>query len=112
MKKTLIILSFTFSLFAQPPSTPLPLPKECKTIPPMIIFLPKPMEKELIPCKNIVFQPTLAMVKQKFPKATAIYPTEGFERLYTIKFENNETIFCNKDLSTCIKGTLLHKNIH
>lgn len=104
MKKFAIFISFAFTLFAQPPSSPMPLPKECKTIPPMIIFLPPPMEKELIPCKNEVFKPTMKMVKKKFPKAVAIAPTKGFERVYTITLENNTTIFCNKDLSVCIQG--------
>ena len=105
MKKLIFIL-LSLTLWAQPPA-PI-LPKECKTIPPMIIFLPPPMEKELIPCKNTVFKPTMKMVKKKFPKAIKITPTTGFERLYTISLENNSTIFCNKDLSRCIKGKLLY----
>ena len=108
MKKFAIFILFVFTLFAQPPSAPMPLPKECKTIPPMIIFLPPPMEKELIPCKNVVFQPTMKMVKKRFPKAVAVTPAKGFERLYAIKMENNSTIFCNKELSHCIKGKLLY----
>jgi len=92
-------------LFAGPPS--LPLPKECKTIPPMIIFLPKPMEKELIPCKNVVFKPTLAIVKKRFPNAQKVEIAKGFERLYRIDLNNSATLFCNKDLSACIKGKKL-----
>lgn len=108
MKKLVFIAIFILYSWAQPPVAPsIPLPKECKTIPPMIIFLPPPMEKELIPCKNRVFLPSLKSVKKKFPKAVDVRPTKGFERLYAITLENNETLFCNKELSRCIKGELL-----
>ncbi len=108
MKKFAIFTLFAIFGWAQPPTPPsIPLPKECKTIPPMIIFLPPPMEKELIPCKNVVFLPSLKSVKKKFPKAVDVKPTKGFERLYTITLDNNETLFCNKELSRCIKGELL-----
>jgi len=108
MKKLAILISCALFGLAQPPTAPsIPLPKECKTIPPMIIFLPPPMEKELIPCKNRVFLPSLAMVKKRFPKAVDVKPVEGFERLYEIDLENNQTLFCNKELLRCIKGDLL-----
>jgi len=85
----------------------LELPKECKTIPPMIIFLPPPMEKELIPCKNVVFKPSIDKVQKKFKnKIKKIEITEGFERLYTLTFENNDTYFCNKEITHCIKGNI------
>ena len=111
MKKLILYFFCTVLIAAdRPPAPPaqVPLPKECKTIPPMIIFLPPPMEKELIPCKNVVFKPTLKMVKKKFPSAKNISIAKGFERLYAIELDNNTTLYCNRDLSACIKGELLH----
>ncbi len=105
MKKFVIFTLFALFGWAQHPAT-LPLPKECKTIPPMLIFFPKPMEKDLIPCRNVVFLPSLKIVKKRFPNAKSVKIAKGFERLYTIELDNNETLFCNKDLSSCIKGKL------
>jgi hypothetical protein len=105
MKLLLIFIIGTMLLADKPPAPPKTiLPKECKTIPPMIIFLPPPMEAELIPCKNAVFKPTMKMVKKRFPKAKSVAIADGFERLYRITLENNTTLFCNRDLSKCIKG--------
>ena len=108
MKKFAFVIALTLYSLAQPPAA-LPLPKECKTIPPMLIFFPKPMEKELIPCRNVVFLPSLKMVKKRFPNAKSITIAKGFERLYEIRLENNETLFCNKDLMQCIQGILVRQ---
>jgi len=109
---TLVFIIITIlksdELNPKPLSKPkLELPKECKTIPPMIIFLPPPMEKELIPCKNVVFKPSIKRIQKKFKnKIKTIEITPGFERVYTLIFENNETLFCNKEITQCIKGNL------
>ena len=34
------------------------LPKECQIIPPMLIFMPPPLQKDLSKCKNVLFKPT------------------------------------------------------
>jgi len=113
MKKRILFLLCTLSLIAAPPITPkqtaptITLPKECKTIPPMLIFFPPPMEKELIPCKNAVFLPLLKNVKKKFQTAKKIEIAKGFERLYKITLDHNITIFCNYNLSHCIEGKKL-----
>jgi len=105
MTKTVSLLLCILTLYAAPPMPSHPLlPKECKTIPPMIIFLPPPMEKELIPCKNSVFLPSLKNVKKKFPKARKVEIAKGFERVYKITLDHNITIFCNKEISHCIEG--------
>jgi len=103
--KIFLIISFLlFSFLGAQESSSNLLPSECKTIPPMILFLPPPLEKELIECKNIVFKPTLKSVQKKFKTAKKVQPLSGFEKVYKITLENNLTLFCNQKLSRCFQG--------
>ena len=113
--KKLALLFLSIYLFASsqtPPPPPvnvhkkakkLTLPKECKTIPPMIIFLPPPMEKELIACKNAVFKPRLGYIQKKIKDAIKVEPFKGFERVYKITLKNKKTLLCNKTITICIE---------
>ena len=85
----------------------------CTSLPPMIIFLPPPMEKELISCRNIYFKPSLqeasAKLSQAFNKklkVNKIEIVEGFREVYKvhIKEKNKKyTRYCNKDMNSCLK---------
>lgn len=82
------------------------MPKACETIPPMIIFLPPPLEKSLEECKNELFKPKMDYAKKVFAKkhlkVYSIDPVSGFAELYKIK-TNKGIYYCNKDLSKCFK---------
>ena len=83
-----------------------PMPKECKVIPPMIIFLPPPLENSLIKCKNELFKPKLDYAKKVFAKkhlkVKSVSIVESFNELYKIK-TNKGDFYCNKNLSKCFK---------
>jgi len=128
MKK--LVLIFPFLLLAQntPPMPPMPpmmampsqkqpakakkrpdskvkntLPKECQIIPPMLIFMPPPLENDLNKCKNAMFKPT----KEKVLKTLKIKPkkieaVEGFTGVYKITADK-KILYCNKDLSKCFE---------
>ena len=79
------------------------MPKECSTIPPMLIILPPPLEKDLIKCKNEYFKPSKEFVFKKLKiRPKEIKAVDGFENLYEIKYNKN-TIYCNKNLSKCFE---------
>ena len=82
------------------------LPKECETIPPMIIFLPPPLEDALNKCKNKLLEPKLEFAKKVFAKkklkVKSVNIVEGFSELYEVK-TNKGNFYCNKDLSKCFK---------
>ena len=82
------------------------LPKECEIIPPMIIFLPPPLEDALTKCKNKLFKPKLELVKKVFKKkklkVKSVSIVEGFSEVYKID-TNKGNFYCNKDLSKCFK---------
>ena len=129
MKKVILLLPFM--LFAQnmPPMPPMPpmmnmstqksdkskpkkrpntsiknkLPKECQIIPPMLIFMPPPLQKDLSKCKNTLFKPTKEKVYKTLKlKAKKIEAISGFTGLYKITTKKN-IIYCNKDLNKCFE---------
>jgi hypothetical protein len=129
MKKFLILLPLL--LFAQnlpmppmPPALPLDntkaktskkskhtenkMPKECQIIPPMLIFMPPPLEADLTKCKNKLFMPGVEKAKKGFfkkfknIKIKKISIVEGFNELYEIK-TNKGKFYCNKDVTKCFK---------
>ena len=82
------------------------LPKECEMIPPMIVFLPPPLEDALNKCKNKLFEPKLDYANKVFSnkklKVKSINIVNGFVELYKID-TNKGSFYCNKDLSKCFK---------
>jgi len=79
------------------------LPKECRIIPPMIIFLPPPLEVDLRKCKNRLFMPQVKDVEKKLKvKVKKIEIVDGFSELYKI-VTNKKVLFCNKDLTKCFE---------
>ena len=82
------------------------LPDECKVIPPMLIFMPPPLENDLTKCKNKMFKPKLSYAKKIFAKkhlkVKSVNTVEGFSELYEIK-TNKSSFYCNKNLSKCFK---------
>jgi len=93
------------------------LPKSCQMLPPMIYRLPPPMEVMLQDCKSRLYLPSKEKAQQKINKlfkkplkVIGVKPLKGFDDLYEI--ETNESsalvqIYCNRDLSFCIKGERL-----
>jgi hypothetical protein len=74
-------------------------PQECNLLPPMVVFLPPPMEKMLDECKNKLYIP-------KAPDGATVEAVEGFSMLYKVTSKAGVK-FCNKTLDKCIKGELI-----
>jgi hypothetical protein len=85
------------------------VPKECEIIPPMLIFMPPPLQEDLRKCKNKLFMPNIKTAKKEFSKKykknikiEKISIVDGFDELYEIK-TNKGNFYCNKDVSKCFK---------
>jgi len=90
--------------------------KECSSLPPMIIFLPPPMEKDLISCRNKFYKPTVANAEKALSKmidkkvsVSKISLAEGFRELYKIEYSykkfiltSKKTSYCNAKLTKCL----------
>lgn len=84
-------------------------PKSCDAIPPMVIFLPPPMEKDVVTCKNELFKPKKEFVEKQlsklFKKKTTIQKieiVEKFNQLYKITYDGG-VILTNKTVDAFIK---------
>jgi len=91
----------------------LKLPKECSTVPPMIIFLPPPLEEAYYQCKNSLYLPKKEDAETKLSKLlnekikiTSIDVVNGFTELYGIEIVDSKNIvrsyYCNRFLTKCI----------
>jgi len=85
------------------------MPKSCELIPPMVIFLPPPMEKELTNCKNNMNKPKKVFAEKQLSKLfkkkitiTKIEIVEKFNQLYKITY-NDGVILTNKSVDAFIK---------
>jgi hypothetical protein len=91
-------------------------PQSCELLPPMVVFIPPPMEKMLNDCKNQLHLPKNEQVEKnilqgeyKKLKIKSISITEDFAQLYKIVITNDKKeieLFCNSNLSKCIKGEI------
>lgn len=93
----------------QPPKIKNKTPKSCELIPPMVIFLPPPMEKEVVTCKNELFIPKkefaqkqLEKLLKKKIKISKIEIVPKFNQLYKITYDGGE-ILTNKNVNAFIK---------
>lgn len=86
------------------------MPKECEVMPPMIVFLPPPMEEDLTLCKNALNKPKLENVKKVYKDATSVDIAEGFKELYKITLKNKKELYCNSTLSSCLEVKKVIKN--
>ena len=91
--------------------------KECNSLPPMIIFLPPPMEKDLIICRNEYYKPSKEKTKKLLSKMLgkditikSISTQEGFREVYKIEYstkffiiERDFVTYCNSALTKCLK---------
>ena len=118
-----IVASLSSALFAGAPQVP-PMPpaftkahkypKSCESIPKMIVFLPPPMEREFIQCKNDLNMPTVAeatrFVMKHFGRnfsSLSVKLAEGFYQLYEVNFKlngKNKKIYVNGQLTKYIDG--------
>jgi len=145
MKKFILSVSSIFlvsSLFAQdngmPPMPPVfdevkknksqenftrkfVMPKSCKVLPQMIVFLPPPMEEDYNRCKNDLGYPypefadhqLKKMIKNPFvikdvsilSDFKEVYKIELTEEISKDKSENR-VLFCNSSVTKCIKGDI------
>ncbi|MBD3840778.1 MAG: hypothetical protein IE909_02655 [Campylobacterales bacterium] len=85
------------------------MPKSCELIPPMVIFLPPPMEAELVKCKNELFKPKIELVEKnlekllkKRVKVQKIEIVEKFTELYKVTYDSG-VILTNKTVDGFIK---------
>jgi hypothetical protein len=94
-------------------------PKSCELLPPMVVFIPPPMENMLNDCKNQLNLPKKEsveeiIIKKRYKSSTlkSISITEGFTQLYTIELTDKNkkdiTLFCNGSLSKCISGEIIN----
>lgn len=128
MKKILSISIFiTITLLAgqMPPMPPMPpsiggkkqpqskkqvkMPKECELLPPMVIFLPPPMEAQLDSCKNALYKPKKEFAQKQLSKILkkkitikSITILKKFSKLYRIEY-NGGTVLCNDKVDACIQ---------
>lgn len=84
-------------------------PKSCSMIPPMVIFLPPPMEAELTKCKNELYTPKkefaekqLKKLFKKDVKVLKIESVKKFSQLYKITYDGG-VILTNKSVDAFIK---------
>ncbi len=86
------------------------MPKSCELIPPMVIFLPPPMEKELANCKNNLHKPKKEFVEKQLAKlfkkkkitVTKIEIVKKFNQLYKVTYDDG-VILVNKSVDAFIK---------
>jgi len=85
------------------------MPKSCELIPPMVIFLPPPMEVEISKCKNELYKPKkefaekqLSKLFKKKTKIKSIEIVEKFNQLYKVTY-NGGTILVNKSVDAFIE---------
>jgi len=86
------------------------MPDSCKLIPPMVIFLPPPMEAELSKCKNELHKPNKTLVTKqlskllkKSVKVTKVEVVKKFNQLYKVTYDKNKTILINKNADAFIE---------
>ena len=83
------------------------MPKECAVIPPMLIFMPPPLQDALTKCKNRLFLPKLNVAKKVFAKkglkVKSVSIAKGFTQLYKVSTNKGE-FYCNKTLNKCFKA--------
>ncbi len=84
-------------------------PDSCQLIPPMVIHLPPPMEKELVNCKNELFLPSKTLVEKNLSnllkkqiKVEKIEIVAKFNQLYKITYSDG-VILTNKSVDAFIK---------
>jgi len=85
------------------------MPKECELLPPMVIFLPPPMEKQLDSCKNKLYKPSKTFAQKRLSKllnkkivVKSVKIVKKFSKLYKIKY-NGGVLLCNDKVDACIK---------
>ncbi len=85
------------------------IPKSCELIPPMVIFLPPPMEAELSKCKNELHKPKKEFVEKQLSKlfkkqvkVTKIEIVKKFNQLYKITYDGG-IILTNKTVDGFIE---------
>ena len=84
-------------------------PDSCQLIPPMVIHLPPPMEKELVNCKNSLFLPKKELAEKNLSKilkkkitVQKIEIVPKFNQLYKITYDGG-VILTNKSVDAFIK---------
>ncbi len=91
------------------------MPKECAEVPPMIIFLPPPLEEAYYQCKNALHLPKKDDAKSKIDKllgenieVESIKIATGFSEVYMIDVINKKkkktTLMCNKNIDRCVEN--------
>ena len=93
----------------QPKQKKQSMPKSCELIPPMVIFLPPPMEMELTKCKNALGKPSKELVQKQLTKlfkkkiiVKKIEIVEKFNQLYKVTYDGG-TILVNKTVDGFIQ---------
>ena len=86
------------------------LPDSCNMVPPMILFLPPPLEKNLIKCKNDIKIPKKKFVQKQLSKllkkkivVNTITVVPKFNQLYKVVYNKNKTILVNQYVDAFIR---------
>jgi hypothetical protein len=129
MKKLLFIALFGITLNAieMPPAIPMldlkdnskketkksKNPKECDMLPPMVVFLPPPMEKMVNECKNKLYVPSkdtakkgLSKILKKDVKIKSVKLEKDFVQAYEVDIFSEKYI-CNKTVTKCFKKLII-----
>lgn len=127
MKKTFLLFTTCAVLYAESiPMPPMPpslgtaktsktkdekqqMPKSCELMPPMVVFLPPPMEAGLSECKNELNKPKKEFVEKQLKrllkkdvKVKTIEIVEKFDQLYKVTY-NGGVILTNKTVDAFIE---------
>jgi len=85
-------------------------PKSCDMVPPMVVFLPPPMQVEVDKCNNQLHIPKKELVEKNLSKALKkkisvkkIEIVEKFNQLYKITYNDGSVILTNKTVDAFIK---------
>lgn len=84
----------------------------CKVIPPMLVYLPPMLEKDLYKCKNSIHMPTvntaekgLKSLLKRDVKVLKISIVKGFNMLYKIESDMG-SFYCNRYVNRCLTSSL------
>lgn len=103
-----------------------PLPKECDSIPPMVVLFPPPMQKEVDLCRDALSKPKMEAAQSALSSLVggeveiiSIEPLAGYHELYAIRYtggkgvlflkNQEQTLYCNGSVTRCIKGQILEQ---
>ena len=88
-------------------------PQECDAVPPMLIYLPPELEKDMAVCKNLLYKPSMEAAQKALEKIFAqkvqikdISMVPKYKELYRIVAivdKKERALYCNSDVDACLE---------